>query len=376
MATRSSSAPNAPSRAIRASVSASAWARCCRRADRSPSAPAGQPRPALAGRFSLRGLQGPAFAHILIYASSTDHERRHRMTATSKIRIGMIGVGLMGHGIAINLVRKGGYPLTLLGHAGNQPVDDLLAAGARQADSPAEVARQSDVIILCVTGTPQVEDVLLKADGVLAGLQPGAIVIDCSTAIPASTLKVAEAVQKAGGRFLDAPMTRTPKEAAEGRLNLIVGGDRDLFEHCKPILQSYAENIVHAGPIGAGHRLKLLHNYVSLGFSAVLAEAAACAERAQVDPAVLIEILAKGGGDGVVLGRMRPYIESGDASGFRFTISNALKDMGYYTAMAQDTGAPHEAAEAIRRTYESASRAGIDQAPVPEIIEFLAGRQK
>lgn len=298
------------------------------------------------------------------------------MTATSKTRIGMIGVGLMGHGIAINLVRKGGYPLTLLRHAGNQPVDDLLAAGARQADSAAEVARQSDVIILCVTGTPQVEAVLFAPDGVLAGLQPGAIVIDCSTAIPASTLKVAAAVQQAGGLFLDAPMTRTPKEAAEGRLNLIVGADRALFERCKPILQSYAENIVHAGPVGAGHRLKLLHNYVSLGFSAVLAEAAACAERAQVDPAVLIEILATGGGDGVVLGRMRPYIESGDSSGFRFTISNALKDMGYYTAMAQDTGAPHETAEAIRRTYASASQAGIDQAPVPEMIAFLAGKPR
>ncbi|WP_144630702.1 NAD(P)-dependent oxidoreductase [Bordetella genomosp. 13] len=297
------------------------------------------------------------------------------MTATSKTRIGMIGVGLMGHGIAINIVRRGGYPLTLLRHAGNQPVDDLLAEGARQVDSAAEVARRSDVVILCVTGTPQVEDVLFQADGVLSGLQPGAVVIDCSTAIPASTLKVADAVHKAGGLFLDAPMTRTPKEAAEGRLNLIVGGDRELFERCRPILQSYAENIVHAGPIGAGHRLKLLHNYVSLGFSAVLAEAAACAERAQVDPAVLIEILAKGGGDGVVLGRMRPYIESGDSSGFRFTISNALKDMGYYTRMAQDTGAPHEAADAIRRTYESASKAGIDQAPVPEIIEFLAGKR-
>ncbi|ARP93690.1 NAD(P)-dependent oxidoreductase [Bordetella genomosp. 13] len=293
---------------------------------------------------------------------------------TNPSRIGMIGVGLMGHGIAANIVRKGGYPLVLLRHAGNQPVDDLLAAGATQSDSAAEIARLCDVVILCVTGTPQVEDVLFKPDGVLAGITPGTVIIDCSTAIPSSTLKVADAVNKAGGLFLDAPMTRTPKEAAEGRLNLIVGGERELFERCKPLLQCYAENIVHAGPVGSGHRLKLLHNFVSLGFSAVLAEAAACAERAHVDPAVLVEILAKGGGDGVVLGRLRPYIEAGDASGFRFSISNALKDMGYYTAMAEDTGAPHLTAEAVRRTYESASQAGMDQAAVPEIIPFLAGR--
>ncbi|ARP85937.1 NAD(P)-dependent oxidoreductase [Bordetella genomosp. 9] len=288
-----------------------------------------------------------------------------------KIRIGIIGVGQMGHGIAFNIV-KAGYPLVLLDHPGNQPVDDLLARGAAKASTPAEVAGRSDVVILCVTGTPQVEDVLFKAEGVLAGMRPGTIVIDCSTAIPSSTLKVAQAVQAAGGRFLDAPMTRTPKEAAEGRLNLIVGGDPALFEECKPVLQAYAENIVHAGPVGSGHRLKLLHNYVSLGFSAVLAEAAACAKLANVDSAVLLDILAKGGGGGVVLERLRPFIESGDTGNFRFSISNALKDMGYYTTMAEETGAPRGTAQAVRDTYAAATRAGIADAAVPEMIAYLA----
>jgi len=296
-------------------------------------------------------------------------------TLNDKPRVGIIGVGQMGHGIASNIL-KAGYPLILLDHPGNQPVADLLTAGAHTAATPADVARQADIIVLCVTGTPQVEQVLLHDNGVLAGLRPQAIVIDCSTAIPSSTLRLAEAVTQAGGRFLDAPMTRTPKEAAEGRLNLIVGGDPALFEECLPLLRSYAENITHAGPVGSGHRLKLLHNYVSLGFSAVLAEAAACAERAQVDSAVLMEILAKGGGDGVVLGRLRPYIEHGDTNAFRFSIANAMKDMGYYTAMAEETGAPHATAEAIRATYAAASDAGIAQAPVPEIIDFLAGKGK
>jgi len=293
-------------------------------------------------------------------------------TLNDKPRVGIIGVGQMGHGIASNIL-KAGYPLVLLDHPGNQPVDDLLSAGAQSAATPADVARQVDIVVLCVTGTPQVEQVLLQENGVLAGLRPQGIVIDCSTAIPSSTLRLAAAVTQAGGRFLDAPMTRTPKEAAEGRLNLIVGGDPALFEACLPLLRSYAENITLAGPVGSGHRLKLLHNYVSLGFSAVLAEAAACAERAQVDAAVLMDILAKGGGDGVVLGRLRPYIEHGDTDAFRFSIANALKDMGYYTAMAEETGAPHAAAEAIRATYAAASDAGIAQAPVPEIIDFLAG---
>jgi 3-hydroxyisobutyrate dehydrogenase-like beta-hydroxyacid dehydrogenase len=285
-------------------------------------------------------------------------------------KIGMVGIGMMGHGIATNII-KHGYPMVLLEHPGNQALDGLIAAGASTTDSAAALAGAVDIVILCVTGTPEVEDVLYRKGGLLEGIKPGVIVIDCSTAIPSSTIRIAEAVEKAGGRFLDAPMTRTPKEAAEGRLNLIVGGDPALFETCKPVLECYAENIVFAGPVGSGHRLKLLHNFVSLGFSAVLAEAAACAERAQIDPKVFVEILAKGGGDGVILNRLRPYIETRDSSGFRFSIANALKDMSYYTTMAQESGAMHGTADAIRQTYANASKDGPAQSTVPELVTIL-----
>jgi 3-hydroxyisobutyrate dehydrogenase-like beta-hydroxyacid dehydrogenase len=285
-------------------------------------------------------------------------------------KIGMVGIGMMGLGIATNII-KHGYPMVLLEHPGNQALDGLLASGASTTDSAATLAGAVDIIILCVTGTPEVEDVLYRQGGLLEGIKPGSIVIDCSTAIPSSTIRIAEAVEKAGGRFLDAPMTRTPKEAAEGRLNLIVGGDPALFAACKPVLECYAENIVFAGPVGSGHRLKLLHNFVSLGFSAVLAEAAACAERAQIDPRVFVEVLAKGGGDSVILNRLRPYIETRDASGFRFSITNALKDMSYYTTMAEESGAMHGTADAIRQTYANASKTGPAQATVPELVTIL-----
>lgn len=287
-------------------------------------------------------------------------------------RIGLIGVGLMGHGIAVNIARRG-YRLAFLDHPGNQPVADLLAIDARACASAAALAADSDVVILCVTGTPEVEDVLFRADGVLAGLRPGTVVIDCSTAVPSSTTRVATAIEAAGGRFLDAPMTRTPKEAAEGRLNLIVGGDRALFEQCRPLLASFAENVVHAGPVGAGHTLKLLHNYVSLGFTAVLAEAAACARRAGIESGVLLEVLARGGGAGVVLERMRPFIEAHDDSAFRFTIANALKDIGYYAAMAAELDAARTTADAIRQTYARAAE-GHAKSSVPELVDLLAAR--
>ena len=172
-------------------------------------------------------------------------------------KIGMIGIGMMGHGIASNLV-KHGHQLQVLEHEGNQPLDSLLAAGATTVQTPAQLAKGNDIIILCVTGSPQVEAVLTGEAGVLNGLKPGSIVIDCSTAVPASTVKLAQQVVAAGGRFMDAAMTRTPKEAAEGRLNLLVGGDAALLEEFLPVLRCFAENITHVGPVGAGHGMKLL----------------------------------------------------------------------------------------------------------------------
>ena len=291
-----------------------------------------------------------------------------------KPRVGIVGVGLMGHGIARN-VQRAGWPIAFLSHPGNQPVDDLLSNGAVSFETGSDLAASCNTLIICVTGTPQVEDVLSRSDGILKGLRPGGVIIDCSTAIPESTKKIAAAVTAAGGHFLDAPMTRTPKEAAEGRLNLIVGGDRDLFETLLPLMHSYAENITYAGAVGAGHTLKLLHNFVSLGFSAVLAEAAACSAKAGVDPAVLAEVLGNGGGAGVVFERLKPFILAQDASGFRFSLANARKDIGYYVEMTRSVAAENGAATAIFQVYDQACSAGHEQAAVPELISVLSERK-
>jgi 3-hydroxyisobutyrate dehydrogenase-like beta-hydroxyacid dehydrogenase len=282
-------------------------------------------------------------------------------------RVGVIGVGLMGHGIARNLQRAG-YPLSFLEHPGNQPVGDLVSAGAEPRKSAAEVARHTDVVILCVTGSPQVNAVLFESGGVLEELQPGTIVIDCSTALPSSTAEVSRRVNEAGGRFMDAAMTRTPKEAEEGRLNLIVGAPDALFSETLPLLQSFAETITHAGGVGSGHTLKLVHNFVSLGFSAVLSEAVAASRKAGIDDESLLSVLGNGGGGGVILERLRPYIERNDPSGFRFSIANANKDVGYYRAMLEDLKSARAIADTVGELYGS-----IDEqdATVPELIRLL-----
>ncbi|MFM7533795.1 MAG: NAD(P)-dependent oxidoreductase [Rubrivivax sp.] len=286
--------------------------------------------------------------------------------------IGMIGIGLMGHGIAGNLLRHG-HALTVLDHPGNQPLDALRAAGARVVSEARQVAHQAQVVILVVTGSPQVEAVLAGTGGVLEGLRAGAVVIDCSTSLPQSTRRMAQAVQAAGGRFLDAPMTRTPKEAAEGRLNLLVGGEAALLEEMRPLLGCFAENVTHAGPAGAGHGMKLLHNFVSLGMVALLAEAAACAGRQGVAPEAFVEVLARGGGAGIALERIKPFVLSGDPSGLRFSLGNAVKDLSYYAQMAQGAGAAREVAEAVLAALQAAADAAGPEGGrrwVPELVEI------
>jgi 3-hydroxyisobutyrate dehydrogenase-like beta-hydroxyacid dehydrogenase len=287
--------------------------------------------------------------------------------------IGMIGIGMMGHGIASNLV-KHGHALSVLAHAGNQPMDDLLQQGVNTFNTPKDLAAHSDVIILCVTGTPQVEAVLMGETGVLKGMRPNTIVIDCSTAMPASTEKIAQAVAAQGGLFMDAPMTRTPKEAAEGRLNLLVGADAALFETCRPILACFAENIVHVGPVGSGHRMKLLHNYVSLGSVALLAEAAACAQVGGVNAQTFVDVLAMGGGWGAPLERLKPFLLNRDNTGLRFTVANALKDLTYYNDMAEHMQAEHVVASAIQTTLKAACDEGQGALLMPDMVDVIAQR--
>ncbi|WP_320178390.1 NAD(P)-dependent oxidoreductase [Roseovarius pacificus] len=283
---------------------------------------------------------------------------------------GFIGVGMMGHGLAKN-VQQAGYVLKFLDHPGNRPVDDLLAKGAEPLSSPAEIGRACDFIFLVVTGSPEVEDAVFGQDGLLEGLAPGKTVIDCSTALPESTLKVAAAIQAKGARYADAPMTRTPKEAEEGRVNVMVGADDATYAVVEPLLKIIAENIYRGGGIGAGHQLKLLHNYVSMAQPAILAETFNAARRGGVDLGTLCEVLESGGGGSTSLKRLMPYLMDGELDQFRFSIANACKDLGYYAGMASALGVPSVIAAATHQVYVMARSQGKGPDPVPTMIDFI-----
>lgn len=285
-------------------------------------------------------------------------------------QIGIIGVGLMGHGIALNIL-KHGWQLGFLNHPGNQPNDDLIGLGAKAFDDRSELANISDIIILCVTGTPQIEEILLGEDGILTVVQPGTIIVDCSTAIPSSTQKIAEAAQAVGAQFLDAAMTRTPREAEDGRLNLLVGGDEQTYHEILPLFSCFSENQTYAGATGAGHKIKLLHNYVALGSITLLAEAAACAQAGGIDPAVFVDVLKKGGGHGAALDRLAPYILENDPTALQFSINNALKDLSYYVAMSGDEKSPNGIAESVKSALADLVKAGAGPAYVSQLPEKI-----
>ncbi len=285
-------------------------------------------------------------------------------------KLGFIGVGMMGHGLAKNLLKQG-HAMTLLDHSGNQPVDDLMKMGAQSVATPKAVADAAEVVFLCVTGSPQVEACVYGADGLLGGVRPGTIVVDASTADPVSTLKVAAAVRALGGRYVDAPMTRTPKHAEDGCVNVMLGGDAETIAEVRPLIESYAENIFVGGEVGSGHSMKLLHNYISLGNLALLAEAYTCANKAGIDRKVLTEVLATGGGDSVVLKRLTPFLESGDTGSMLFSLTNAGKDLRYFTHMAEELQVGIFVGEAVHQTFITAANLGGGDKMLPEILNVM-----
>ncbi len=288
-------------------------------------------------------------------------------------KVGFIGVGLMGHGLAKNIARSG-YPLMFLDHPGNQPVDDLRALGATSSGAAQQIAAQNDVIMICVTGSEQVKEVVCGKQGLLHELGPGKTVVDCSTIEPHVTQEVAKEVLQSGAQFLDAPLTRTPKEAEQGKANVMVGGDTAVLQQVHPILETFAENIYHAGGTGTGVTLKLLHNFISLGNCVLLAEAVISAQRSGVDIKTFIEVLTTGGGDSVALKRLAPYVLKGNVGNFRFSIANSAKDTAYYKNLADHLGVSALAAEAVHQVFHRALTQGHGDRPVPELIEVLSDK--
>jgi len=285
-------------------------------------------------------------------------------------RVGFVGVGLMGHGMAKNIVEKG-WPLSVVAHRRREAVEDLKSRGAKEVDSLKALAAASDIVVLCVTGSPQVEAVIHGPDGLASAGKP-MLIIDCSTSEPASTRRLANELMPRRIALIDAPLSRTPKDAWEGTLDVMVGGDKEAVARARPILDAFAGRVVPTGPVGTGHTMKLLNNFLSMGYAAIYSEALMIGAKAGLAPAVFDAVIRNGRMDCPFYQTFFKYVIERDRNAHRFTLSNALKDVSYLASFAQALGAANPVGAAVRNSFAQAVATGHGQDYVPMLSDLVA----
>ncbi|MBC7478846.1 MAG: NAD(P)-dependent oxidoreductase [Pseudorhodobacter sp.] len=290
------------------------------------------------------------------------------MSATEKV--GFVGLGLMGQGMAANLVAKG-YDLTVFAHRNRAPVDDLVARGAHEASSLADLAQNCTVIFLCLTGAPEVASVV---SALKPTLQKGAVIIDCSTSDPTVSLAVAADLAALGVDYADAPLGRTPKEAWAGTLDCMVGATDAVFARVQPVIATWAGKIVHIGGVGDGHKMKLLNNFLSLGYAALYSEALALSRKVGIPVTTFDQVIRGGRMDCGFYQTFMGYTIEGNREAHRFTLTNGFKDMRYVEAMANAAAMTTPLASAVKNSFGTAIANGGDgpEDYVPHLADFIA----
>jgi 3-hydroxyisobutyrate dehydrogenase len=288
-------------------------------------------------------------------------------------RVGFIGLGIMGQGMAHNLLQAH-FSLTVWNRTANK-ADSLAAVGATVAISPAAVAADSDIIFICVSDTPDVEEVILGDSGVIAGAQPGSLVIDCSTISPTATKTIAATLAAQSVHMLDAPISGGSEGAAKGSLSIMVGGAESDFERALPLLQAVGKQITHVGPTGAGQTVKLMNQILVVGNALAMSEALLFAQASGVDLQQALEAVKAGAAGSWMLSYRGPQILERD---WRpgFTIDLQQKDLRLVLEAADDNGAPLPGTALIfqfYRTLQAQGLGGEGNHALVKALEHLAG---
>jgi 3-hydroxyisobutyrate dehydrogenase-like beta-hydroxyacid dehydrogenase len=280
------------------------------------------------------------------------------------MHIGLIGAGMMGHGMAANLL-KHGHEVSVIAHRNRGPVEDLVTKGAREARSLEEIAA-ADVILLCVTTSKVVEDTIARLK---PHLRPGSIIMDAGTSAPDATKLLAHDLKTMGVGYADIPLTGGPEQAEQGVLGVLCGAESDTFERIQPLLSCFATTIKHFGPPGSGHTAKLISNYLVTGMVALVAEAFGAARTAQIDWKDLYDVMLNGSGNSGVLRKMVEPALHGDFDGYRFALSNAAKDIGYYAELAEKLGCATRLTESVAEIFRQAVETGHGGRNVSHLLD-------
>ena len=286
-------------------------------------------------------------------------------------KIGFVGIGLMGHGMAKNIIDKG-YPLSVFARHDSDALTDLLGRGAHRAGDLADLARASSIIFLCLTDSPTVAAVIA---GLKPGLAKGTVIVDCSTSDPVVTAQLSADLASIGVDFADAPLGRTPKEAWAGTLDAMVGAEPAVFARIAPVIATWAGKTVHIGGVGDGHKMKLLNNFLSLGYAALYAEALALGRKTGISVETFDKVIRGGRMDCGFYQTFMGYSLEGNREAHKFTLSNAYKDMRYVEALANEARVTTTMATAVKNSFSLALTTGGSGPTdyVPHLADFIAG---
>jgi 3-hydroxyisobutyrate dehydrogenase-like beta-hydroxyacid dehydrogenase len=284
------------------------------------------------------------------------------------MRVGYLGIGIMGSGIVKNL-RKAGVPVTFLVHRNRERVPELLAVGAREATDCAALAAASDAIMMTLPDSSVVEPLLLGPDGIGPHLGEGQIVVDMSTSDPRSTQQIAAVLQARGIAMLDAPLTGSRQEAESGTLNVMCGGPVDSFERVKPLFQAIAKNVFHVGPAGAGHTVKLMNNFLGQINAAAICELLPLAGKAGIDLKTFMEVISVSGGNSRMFQGLMPRLIQRD-SRVMFQEKFVHKDVRYFAALMNAHGLGAPMAATLLAVHDAAMAKGYGERDFSALAEF------
>ena len=285
-------------------------------------------------------------------------------------RIGFVGLGLMGSAM-VGRLQDCNYQLTVLGNKDRTGLDQALARGALEAASGVDLAKQSDVIMLCMGTSEQVEERILGEQGIISGLSSGKIIIDFGTSLPSSTKEISSKIADTGAVILDAPLGRTPHHAKDGLLNIMASGDKDAFDAVRTILENLGENVFYLGDLGTGHTIKLMNNFFGMTIANAMAEVFAVADAAGVSRETVYKVISAGPLHSSMMDFISAFGLEGDKSKLEFAIKNAFKDVSYYRLMTQNLGINSIMSESASKALSQANDGGYANAMVCEMIDFF-----
>ena len=263
------------------------------------------------------------------------------------------------------------YQLTVLGNKDRTGLDQALARGALEAASGVDLAKQSDVIMLCMGTSDQVEERILGEQGIISGLSSGKIIIDFGTSLPSSTKEISSKIADTGAVILDAPLGRTPHHAKDGLLNIMASGDKDAFDAVRTILENLGENVFYLGDLGTGHTIKLMNNFFGMTIANAMAEVFAVADAAGVSRETVYKVISAGPLHSSLMDFISAFGLEGDKSKLEFAIKNAFKDVSYYRLMTQNLGINSIMSESASKALSQANDDGYANAMVCEMIDFF-----